>query len=152
MAGKTGEGALVELGRANTGCSSVRSGLRETDCLVRQRVRLSKVVDLIVPMAAVDSGSATAGKTVASREARRLLRCSFRRESNRYTGDQSVDDKRYHRSLKDKPVLIVQTQDRANRDDVADRNQAHGGAYDGNATAYGFSGSFSGIEEQPLCR
>jgi len=111
-------------------------------------VRLSKVVDLIVPMAAVDSGSATAGKTVASREARRLLRCSFRRESNRYTGDQSVDDKRYHRSLKDKPVLIVQT----NSDDVADRNQAHGGAYDGNATAYGFSGSFSGIEEQPLCR
>ena len=90
MAGKTGEGALVELGRANAGCSSVRSGLRETDCLVRQRVRLSKVVDLIVPMAAVDSGSATAGKTVASREARRLLRCSFRRESNRYTGDQSV--------------------------------------------------------------
>jgi len=91
VAGKTGEGALVELGRANTGCSSVRSGLRETDCLVRQPVGLSKVVDLIVAMAAVDSGSATAGKPVASREAAKVCSAVHSGENQTgYTGDQSV--------------------------------------------------------------
>src|SRR5215469_2723928 len=47
-----------------------------------------------------------------------------------YTSYQAVDDKRYHRSLKDKTVLIDQTQNRGHSNDVADGNHvAHGGAH-----------------------
>ena len=47
----------------------IEQSFRETDCLVRQRVGYScKVLDLIMHMAGVESGSARAGKFVASRE------------------------------------------------------------------------------------
>ena len=47
----------------------IEQSFRETDCLVRQRVGYScKVLDLIMHMAGVESGSARAGQFIASRE------------------------------------------------------------------------------------